>query len=70
MATLFKLFSEHPASVDETYGEHLRQAWRFGIRMILAGAACLVHGLCPFLFTTTASHAIGELSARMRRCVQ
>jgi len=62
---LHKLFTEHPASVDETYGEHLVMASSFGLKMIGAGLACLVHGLLPFLFVKTGSAAIGELHGRM-----
>ncbi len=36
---LTKLFTDHPASVDETYGEHLVMATGFGVRMILGGFA-------------------------------
>jgi hypothetical protein len=60
-----RLFTEHPASVGESYGEHLVQASRFGTRMIVAGLACLVHGLLPFLFLRTGSTAINELHTRM-----
>lgn len=56
-----KLFTEHPASVGETYGEHLVMAGGFGIRMILGGIACLIHGLLPFLFVKTGSAQISEL---------
>lgn len=59
------LFTEHPASVDETYGEHMGVAASFGGRMILAGFACLVHALLPFLFIKTGSAAITELHERM-----
>lgn len=62
---LHRLFNGHPATVGETYGEHLAAASGFGLRMILAGIACLVHGLLPFLFTRTGSNAIGELHTRM-----
>jgi hypothetical protein len=65
MDTIKRLFTEHPASVDETYGQHLLQASSFGTRMILAGLACLVHGLLPFLFVRTGSAAITELHTRM-----
>lgn len=58
-------FTEHPASVGETYAEHMGQAVSFGVPMILAGVACLVHGLFPFLFTTTGSRTIRELHGRM-----
>ena len=59
------LFTDHPKSVDETYGEHLVMASGFGSRMILAGFACLLHGLLPFLFVKTGSEAITELHDRM-----
>jgi hypothetical protein len=58
-------FTEHPASVGESYLEHMGVAFSFGGRMILAGLACLVHGLFPFLFTRTGSRAIAELHERM-----
>ena len=62
---LTKLFTDHPASVDETYGEHLVMATGFGLRMILGGFACLIHGLLPFLFVKTGSRQIGTLHDRM-----
>lgn len=62
---LLRAFSEHPASVGETYSEHMGRAACFGFRMIGAGVACLVHALLPFLFVRTGSSAITELSDRM-----
>ena len=59
------LFTDHPASVGETYGEHLQVAGGFGLRMILGGMACLLHGLLPFLFTRTGSRTIALLHERM-----
>ena len=63
-------FTEHPASVGESYGEHLLMAVSFGARMICAGLACLLHGLLPFLFVRTGSRTITELNERMiaKRC--
>src|SRR5262249_38729042 len=58
-------FTDHPASVGETYLEHMWTAAGFGTRLILAGAACLVHSLLPFLFKTTASREIASLHSRM-----
>lgn len=60
-----RLFTDHPASVGETYVEHLGMAGGFGFRMILGGLACLVHGLLPFLFTKTGSRVITDLHGRM-----
>jgi len=59
------LFTDHPASVGETYGEHLQAAGGFGLRMILGGMACLLHGLLPFLFIRTGSSTIALLHERM-----
>lgn len=60
-----RMFTDHPASVGETYGEHFGMASGFGIRMILGGLACLVHGFLPFLFTKTGSKIVTELHGRM-----
>jgi Family of unknown function (DUF6356) len=54
-------FTEHPASVGETYGEHLRSAWGFSVRMIGAGFACFVHGVLPFVFVTSGSSTVRRL---------
>jgi len=62
---LIRAFTEHPASVGESYTEHLFRAVCFGVRMMLAGMACLVHGVLPFLFVRTGSRAIAELNDRM-----
>ena len=61
----FRAFTEHPASVGETYTEHMGRAACFGVRMIGAGVACLIHALLPFLFVRTGSSAIAELNDRM-----
>lgn len=58
-------FSEHPASVGETYAQHMGSAFGFGARMLIGGFACLVHGLAPFLFTSTGSRTIALLHDRM-----
>ena len=59
------LFTDHPASVGETYWQHMASAWGFSWRMMLASLACLVHALLPFLFKTTGSRAITRLHDRM-----
>ena len=59
------LFTDHPASVGETYTEHMAMASSFGIRMLLGGLACLIHGIFPFLFVKTGSRFIANLHDRM-----
>ncbi|MEO6749019.1 MAG: DUF6356 family protein [Casimicrobiaceae bacterium] len=57
------VFTAHPASVNETYWQHLRFALRFGTLMTLGGLAALVHALLPFCFVTTAGRISDELVA-------
>jgi len=65
LASLSSLFRKHPASVGETYFEHLLHASGFGFRMVLGGCACILHGLLPFLFVKTGSQQIQTLHGRM-----
>lgn len=58
-------FTSHPADVNESYSQHLVHASGFGVRMVWAGLACMVHALLPFLFVKTGSRAITELHDRM-----
>ena len=65
MRSLQEIFVEHPATVGETYTEHMGVAFSFGGRMLMAGLACLLHGLVPALFKTTGSEAIRTLHDQM-----
>ena len=60
-----RLFTDHPASVGESYFQHMAAAWGFSWRMMLASLACLIHALLPFLFEKTGSKAITQLHDRM-----
>ena len=60
-----KLFTAHPATVGETYGEHMVMAGSFALKLLLASLACLVHALLPFLFEKTGSRMICQLHDRM-----
>ena len=60
-----RAFSEHPASVGETYGEHFFVAVSFGWAMFKASLACFVHAVLPFAFVKTGSTTITELHTRM-----
>ena len=53
-----EMFTRHPASVGETYGEHMLVASSFGLKLLLAALACFVHALLPFLFERTGSTAM------------
>jgi len=63
--TLTKLFTEHPASVNETYFEHMEMSGTFAFWLLIAGFCALVHAVFPFLFVKTGSKIIGRLHDRM-----
>lgn len=65
MKTPRTLFTAHPASVNETYGEHMVVSWSFAWRLLVGAAACFVHGLFPFLCVRTGSSTIRTLHERM-----
>jgi hypothetical protein len=60
-----RYFTNHPRAVGETYIEHLQTASGFGLAMVVAGLACLVHALVPGLFVKTGSAAIKALHDQM-----
>lgn len=62
---LDRWFLAHPATVDETYFQHMRFALGFAFWLITAGVAALVHAVFPALCETTASRILRKLTARM-----
>lgn len=60
-----RLFIDHPASVRESYLEHMVMAGGFGWTLLRASAACFVHALVPGLCERTGSTLIRELHGRM-----
>lgn len=60
-------FTAHPRSVGETYTQHGRFAFAFGVRMLFGGLAAMIHAALPFLFVTTASRLLDELNVLRAR---
>ena len=60
------LFQEHLASCNESYIEHLTNAALFGAKLVIAGIACFVHAILPFLFVDTASTQVKKLNEDLR----
>lgn len=60
------LFTRHPHSVQETFCEHFCFAAGSGMRMIIAGLACITHAFFPFCFKSTASAMMYKLTDEMR----
>ena len=59
-----RLFTTHPASVNETYLEHSGFAFRFAGWLALAAMAALIHAIFPWMFEKTASRIIAKLYHR------
>ena len=57
----FRSFTEHPATVNETYFQHFLFALRLAVLLIAAGLAALIHAIIPALFEKTASQIVGRL---------
>jgi hypothetical protein len=62
---MFRRFTDHPATVDESYFEHMGMAFGFGGRMLLGSLACFVHGLLPWMCLTRGSDTVRNLHQRM-----
>jgi hypothetical protein len=60
-----RLFSDHPASVGETYLQHGRHALSFGWTMFRGSIACFLHALFPWAHTRTGSYTVIRLYDRM-----
>lgn len=58
-------FTEHPATVGETYGQHFVAAMGFSFAMLRGAICCALHAIFPFLCVNTGSQAISELHERL-----
>jgi len=56
------VFLRHPESIGETYWQHLRFASFSGLRLVIAGVACIIHSIFPIFFEKVASNTIEKLS--------
>ena len=67
--TIKCLFTDHQASVGETYREHMGVAFSFAGPLFKAAFASTVHAFLPFLCVTTASATVKRLNERIvSRC--
>ena len=62
---MMRKFTEHPATVGETYGQHFVSAMGFCLTLLKAAFFCGVHAIFPWLFEKTGSRCITELHDRM-----
>lgn len=60
-----RLFLDHPASVDESYGEHFRVAAGFGMSLLVGALGAFVHALIPAFCVKTGSNTVKTLHKRL-----
>jgi hypothetical protein len=60
-------FTRHPKEVGEGYLEHMGHAGGFGLKLVAAGLACIIHAIFPFLFVETGSKAIRGLHGTLTK---
>ena len=58
-------FTDHPASVGETYGEHFRVAAGFAASLAIAAGAAAIHAVVPSRCEHTASRRISAMHTRI-----
>jgi hypothetical protein len=64
-AKFIKGFTDHPASVNETYWQHARFAFGFSFTLFCAAFAALIHAIIPPFFETTAGRLVGALHVKI-----
>ena len=62
---MIRRFTEHPASVNETYFQHMGMAFGFGARMLVGSLAGFVNGIFPWVCLTRGSDTVRTLHHRM-----
>ena len=60
-----RLFTDHPASVEESYGEHFLVATGFALAMLWGGFRVFIHAFVPGFFITAGSERIKRLNEIM-----
>lgn len=63
--SLTQKFTEHPATVGETYGQHFVTAMGFSLSLLRAAYCCGLHAVFPFICEKTGSQCIEGLYERM-----
>ena len=57
---------KHLEDVGMNYTMHLRFAWILALKLFLLSLIALVHGIFPFIFTSTVSDGIKSLDLQLK----
>jgi hypothetical protein len=56
------VMKKHLEDVGMNYTMHLRFAWILALKLFLLSLIALVHGMLPFIFTSTVSDGVNQLN--------
>ena len=59
-------FDRHLREAGEGYFEHLGYTLRVSGTLITAATVVVIHGVCPFVFTSTCSRMVEKLNGNMK----
>ena len=51
----------HLKDINLSWARHLRFAWGLAFSLFLLSLTALVHGVCPFIFSSTVSDKVHEM---------
>ncbi len=66
MSSLIKKSGDHLRDAKETYWLHFTFASLFGLQLLGAGLAVLIHSVCPALFQSTGSRTVSRLHEELK----
>ena len=53
--------TEHLRSINKSYYVHLKDAFYYGLRLLIGGLAAIIHAIFPFILTSVASDTVNDL---------
>ncbi len=56
----------HLYDTQMTWIQHAKFAWNLALKLFLLSLSALVHGLLPFMFTSTTSKGINKLHKHLK----
>jgi len=57
---------KHLEDISMNYMMHLRFAWTLALKLFLLSLISLVHGMLPFIFTSTVSKGVDSLDSELK----
>jgi hypothetical protein len=56
---------KHLRDKNLTYFQHMGKAWKMALKLFLLSLTALVHGMLPFIFSSTTTKGIKELNEEL-----